>query len=1101
MKQYSMNRLKSMIVMLLFGFIAAMASVQDVNAQNAATILRGSVLSEEEAPMPGVTIQIENVADDAVKYNTVTGTNGEYEIEGLAGGMYNITAMSLGYANAEISNFEVRAGQVNSLLIRMQPADSSYLEEVVVVGYGTQKRENLTGAVSQISADDLRDRPVTNISQMLQGVIPNVNIRMGGGAPGTMGSVNVRGVTSVNAVNNTVSSEGPLVLIDGIPGTLDRLAPEEIETITVLKDAASAAVYGARGPFGVILVTTKMGKSGRTNIRYNNSFGFNTPTVSTDFITTGYDWMKLNDAALAHVGGYSGYTEQDYAELYARRNDKVEDPSRPWATIQNRNGRDQYVYYGNYDWWNIMFTKWQPNQNHNINITGGNDKIRYMVNGNYKAMDGIIRINTDKYKSYTLRSKITAELNSWLKFSQNMNFYHSAYNYYGRQGGANANFVAINVHASPAYAPFNPDGTPFYISGLNRYDIADGAFLLISDGNNKGAERKYELTTLSEFTITPIKNMNIIGNYSYRMYTDPSYYRITPAKYSLYPGVIETTTRYATDQLSEDQQFNQLHVVNVYGDYSWSFTNAHNFKIMAGYNQELYKNKKIAASIQDLASPELNDINLGTGLIAVGGGASELLIRGYFYRLNYDYRGKYLFETNGRYDGTSRFPREKNYGFFPSVSVGWVVSKESFFQPIKHIVNELKLRGSIGNLGNQVVATGGYYPYVNTIRQGTMAYMLDGERAKYYIYPNPVSASITWEKVTSYNMGVDMGMFNNRLNITYDNFVRNTIGFLAQGLDLPAVFGANPPSMNVGDMRTKGFELSVNWKDVFQLASKPFNYNLGFVLGDNHSYITNLVDDYNLTYQFYKGKEIGEIWGYITDGYFKTDAEAKTYPIDQSWLNRVRNDNNIPLRAGDLRWVDLDGDNVISAGDNTIDNPGDQRRIGNTSPRYQYGITGGARWSGIDFSFFFQGLGKMDWYPGNNADRFWGPYSRPYFSFLPKDFEKDIYSEENPDAYFPNLLAYVALNANNELRATNNKYLQDLAYLRLKNITLGYNFPNQWLQRIKVKNFRVFVSGENLWTWTKLRTKYIDPEQAMADSNGRVYPFSKVYSFGVDITL
>ena len=265
--------------------------------------------------------------------------------------------------------------------------------------------------------------------------------------------------------------------------------------------------------------------------------------------------------------------------------------------------------------------------------------------------------------------------------------------------------------------------------------------------------------------------------------------------------------------------------------------------------------------------------------------------------------------------------------------------------------------------------------------------------------------------------------------------------------------------------------------------------------------ITKIINETKLTSSFYEGKEVGEIWGYITDGFFETDAEAKTYPIDQTWLNRVRQDNISPLRAGDLRGLDLDGDGIISDGANTVDDPGDQRVIGNTTPRYMYAFNFGANWNNFDFNVFFQGLGKMDYYPGNNADRFWGPYSRPYFSFIPEDFEKDIYSETNQDAYFPNLLAYVALNPNNELRATNNRYLQNLAYLRLKNVTLGYTLPAHLLERIHVNRFRVFVSGENMLTWTKLRTKYIDPEQMMSNKDGRVYPFSKTYSFGFDISF
>ena len=1086
-----MRIIKSLSTALLLLFSIA------VFAQTNTTVT-GTVLDESSSPLSGVTVIAMNASDTTQSVMTSTNTQGVFRFANLAGNkVYHFRFSHIGFDNHSINNFALKQGENNSLLVRMQTAETASLQGVVVVGYGTQQKVNLTGAVNQVSGDDFRDRPVTNISSMLQGAIPNLNIRMGGGVPGQMGSLNVRGVTSISG-NNALTG-GPLVLIDGIPGTLDRLAPEEVQTITVLKDAASAAIYGARGAFGVVLVTTKSGAAGKVTIRYNNSFGFATPTVSTNFMTKGYDWMKLHDRALAHVGGYSGYTDTDYAELLARRDDETEDPSRPWVTVQNRNGRDQYVYYGNYDWWDIMFTKWQGITNHNLNISGGNDKVTYMINGNMKNMDGIMRIQPDKYKSHTIRSKVSAKLTPWLKVSNNINFYNSTYDYYGRQGGGNANFIHINVHGSPAYAPINPDGTASYRTGLNNYDIGDGIFAMLIDGKTKGAERKYELTTISEAVISPIKNLNITGNYSYSLYTDPSYYRQVAAKYSLTPGVIETTPKYSVDQLTEDQQFNQVHVINVYADYSKSFNRVHNFKIMAGFNQELHKAKKITASRQDLSSEVLNDLNLGTGEQTVFGGSSAYALQGYFYRLNYNYKGKYLLETNGRYDGSSRFPAEQRFGFFPSASVGWRISEEEFFSPIKHIVSDLKIRGSVGQLGNQAVSSP--YPYISTMNPGTMAYILDGERARYYASPSPVSGDLTWERVTSYNVGVDVAFLRNRLTVTYDQYVRNTEGMLSNGIKIPNVFGASQPLVNTADLRTKGFEVSLGWRDMVMVGGKPLKYNAGINLSDNRSYITKINNPTKLTYTLYEGKEIGEIWGYITDGYFRTDAEAKTYPVNQAWLNRVRIDNNIPIRAGDLRWVDLNGDNVINAGANTLDDPGDQRVIGNSTPRYHYSFNAGVNWRNFDLNVYFQGLGKMDWYPGNNADRFWGPYSRPYFSFIPEDFESQIWSPENPNAYFPTLMAYVALNANNELRATNNKYLQDLAYLRLKNLTLGYMLPESLTKRFKINGFRMFVSGENMFTWTKLNTKYIDPEQAMADGNGRVYPFSKTYSFGFDITF
>lgn len=1042
--------------------------------------IAGKIVDSTGAPLPGVTIIIKGTAK-----GTVSDFDGNYTLPAVPENAVLV------YSFIGMGTQEIAAAGESVINVTMRE-DAIGIEEVVAVGYGTIKKVNLTGAINQISSEDLEDRPVTTISSAIQGTMPNLNISFGGGAPGQMGSLNIRGMTSLNGGS-------PLVLIDGIPGTLDRLTPEEVQSITVLKDASSAAIYGARGAYGVILITTKSGESGKTSIRYNNSFGFSTPTVSTDFITSGYDWMKLNDAALAHVGGYSGYTEADYQELYDRRNDKTEHPDRPWITVQNRNGKDQYVYYGNFDWWNFMFTKWQPSQNHNINISRGTDKIQFMLNGNMKLQDGIMRVATDKYKSYALRSKISAELYPWMKVSNNTNFYNSNYDYYGREDGGNSNFIHINVHASPAYAPINPDGTATYVSGLNRYDIGDGIFAMLQSRNTKGAKQKYELTTTSEVTFIPLKDLNIVANYSYSLYTDPTYYRQVPATYSLYPGEVDIATKYSIDRLSESQQFNQVHVMNVYANYSKIIAKDHSIKGVVGFNQELHEAKKISAGRYDLMSQTLNDLNLATGDPYVGGGSSAYALRGIFYRVNYDYKGKYLLETNGRYDGTSRFPQGDRYGFFPSVSAGWRVSEEGFFTPMKNTIDNLKLRASYGSLGNQAVSAP--YPYISTLNPGTMSYIFDGDRARYMNSPSPVAGNLTWEEVTSFNAGVDVTLLDNRLNASFDRYIRNTSGMLSAGEKLPNVFGASQPLENIASLKTEGFELSVEWKNRFNLANKPFRYSTRVILSDNYAHITKINNPTKLTYSNYEGKRLGEIWGYVTDGFFLTDAEAKTYPVNQEWLNRIRNEYNIPLRAGDLRWVDLNGDDIIDSGENTVDNPGDQKVIGNSTPRYSYGMSTTANWNNIDFSIFFQGIGKRDWYPGNNADRFWGPYSRPYFSFLPKDFESLIWSPDNTDAYFPNLLAYTALNANNELRATNNRYLQDLAYLRLKSLTIGYSLPKTLINRFKIQNFRIFATGENLLTWTKLDSDYIDPEQAMANSDARVYPFSTTYSFGFDITF
>ena len=1056
--------------------------------------ITGTVLDEKGSVMANVTVAAINAVDTLSRYTTNTNINGIFTFNQLQSGTaYHFRFSFIGYQRRDVNNFLIKAGESNSIMIKMALAPVSNLDEVVLIGYGTQKKMNLSGAVQQIAGDDLRDRPATNITTLLQGVVPNLNVKVGGGTPGTMGAFNIRGIAS------TGGPQEPLVIIDGVPGTLDRLNPEEVESISVLKDASVAAIYGARGAFGVILVATKSGKSGKTVVRYNNNLGFSTPTVSTDFLTTAYDWMRLNDAALANVGGYSGYTERDYQELYDRRNDKVEDPSRPWVTIQNRNGKDQYVYYGNYDWWDIMFTQWQPSQSHNISISGGSETFNYMINGNIKTKDGIMRLNTDKYSAKTLRTKLSAKLNPWLRVSNNTNIYHNDYTYQGREGGGNANFTNINVHASPAYAPFNPDGTATDRTGLNNYDIGDGIFAMLINGKTKGEDKKYEITTINEVVITPLKNWNITGNYSFNFYTDPSFYRQTPATHSLYPGVVEITPKYSVDMLKETQQINQRHVFNLYSDYTTTFNNIHHLKVLVGYNQELLIDKDLREERNNLTTDDLNDLNLGTGDQRVYGGSSEAATIGAFYRLSYDYKGKYIVETNGRYDGSSRFPKKDRWGFFPSMSAAWRISQEAFFAPILPVVSDLKIRASIGSLGNQQVAS--RYPYISSMNPGTATYILDGQKANYYSPANPVSASLTWETATTYNGGIDIALFKNKLNISFDKFVRITSNILDAGVKIPNVYGATQPPENVASIETKGFELAMSYRDQFRLLSKPFRYGFTVALSDNYSVVQKINNPTALTSSLYEGKKMGEIWGYVTDGFFRTDAEAKTYPVNQTFLNRERQTNNIPLRAGDLRWVDLNGDNTISSGANTIYDPGDQRVVGNNTPRYSFSFGGNANWNNIDFSFLFQGLGKMDWYPGNNADRFWGPYSRPYYSFIPKDFTKDVYSASNPNAYFPNLLAYVALNANNELRATNNRYIQNLAYLRLKNLTIGYTLPTQLTQRAWIKGLRFFASGENIFTTTKLRTKYIDPEQAMAQIDGRVYPFSKTYSFGIDITL
>jgi TonB-linked SusC/RagA family outer membrane protein len=1067
----------------------------DVKTENLAETrdvkVRGTVIaSDGQGALPGVSIVIKGTSQ-----GTTSDGDGKFEL--AVPGTESVLVFSfVGYTSQEIT-----VGSRTSLEVTLI-ADNKALEELVVVGYGTQKKVNLTGAVTQVQAKDLENRPLNNMSQILQGMVPNLNITFGTGQPGSGGNLNVRGETSING-------GGPLVLIDGIPGDINRINPNDVESVSVLKDAAASAIYGARGAFGVILVTTKTAKSGKTTVTYSNNFGWSTPTVSTKFMTNGYDHTRINDEAFKRATGntYTRYSDEDYKELEARRYDKTENPARPWTVVKNVGGKDIYNYYGNYDWWNTLFVMTEPSKQHNLNLSGGTDKINYYLSGSVFEKEGIMRINTDKFTSYSLRSKINAQLTPWLKISNNTQYFDSKYRYPGLEGGANANFVAITVHAMPAYAPRNPDGTATYNTLKNNYSIGDGLFANLLKGVAGGEKKVHELTTINSVTIDLTKSWNLVANHSYSFYIADDWYRSAVAQYSVQPGVLATVPNYNTDQLRNTFWFDPVNVSNLYSSYNKTF-GKHYLGATVGMNYESKKHQRLFGARKNLLSESLNDLNLGTGEQLSGGDSYQYALFGAFYRVNYDYQGKYLFEVNGRYDGTSRFGAGRRYGFFPSVSAGWRISEENFFEPVRNIVNNLKIRASYGTLGNQLPSnnnSSSFYPYISIMPTAQSSWINNGQKIYYVNSPNPISPNLTWEKATTSNIGIDLDVLKNRLNVSFDGYIRNTTDMLVPGQVLPSVYGATVPTQNAGDLQTKGFELAIAWHDQFKVAGKPFSYNASFILSDSKSTITKFDNPNKILSSRYVGQVIGEIWGYSIDGYFKTDEEAQAYKVDQTIVNKQR--LSAPgewskLQAGDLKFIDTDGNGKIDQGANTLADHGDLKIIGNSRARFRYGLNLGASWNGFDFSSLIQGIARRNWYPGANADKFWGPYSRPYYSFIPEKFEDDVWTPENPDAYFPVLRGYTALNGGGDLNAPNDRYIQNIGYLRLKNVVIGYTLPQKLTKKIRVPRARIYVSGENLLTYTPLRSKYIDPEQFDGDgTNGRTYPLSKTYSAGLSLTF
>ena len=1087
-----MNILKSVVLFLIL-LLAGSSMV--LSAQNRS--ISGKVFDTNEEPLIGVTVTIENTTIGAI-----TDIDGAFTLQ-VPEGKVVLNVSYVGFVPQKVT---VASGQSN-VTVRLSE-DAVLLNEVVVVGYGKQKKVNLTGAVASVGGEELENRVTKSLSSMLQGTVAGLNVTTSSGVPGSSASINVRGITSIH------ESE-PLVLIDGAVGDIDRVNPNDVESISVIKDASAAAIYGARAAFGVILVTTKSGaaKDGKATVRYSGRFGWQAPTTSTDYETTGY-WSvyTINQFWQANSGTlYVDYTDQDMQELWNRVNDKTEHPDRPWVVEDVRNGRNQWVYYGNYDWWHSLYRDNRPMQQHNVSISGGKDDVKYFVSGSYDKQTGILRENPDIYRKYNLRSKIDFRINEWLTMSNNTSFYSSQYSYLG--DGDVENTLAYSArHALACFPQKNPDGSWLYSTPYLNYKVANGRHILLGENSHRNVERSTDFTNTTRLVYAPIRELSFTGDFTYRQYQSRNTSRSNVMYYREYPDgeLLSYATGAGANRLDEAVNTNQYYSTNIFGTYDDTFNQAHHLSVVGGMNYEAWKNKNISAYGENLVSTDLDDLDLvgqnaeGATITGVGGGQNEYALLGIFGRINYDYKSRYLFEVSGRYDGTSRFASGSRWGFFPSASAGWRISEESFFQPVRQWIDNLKVRGSFGSLGNQDISS--YYSFARLISISSLGYTF-GEGSvlpKYSSLSAPIASGMTWETAQQWDFGFDLTMLGNRLNLTVDGYIRDTKDMLTDGVDLPGVYGADLPDMNAADLRTKGYEITLNWRDRLTLGNKPFEYSVGLNLSDYKSVITKY-DNENKTFakDYYEGMEIGEIWGYVTDGLFQTDEAAKAY-AEKVVLSYVLKGQTGGWQAGDVKFVDLDGDGKVGIGSNNVDNPGDRKILGNSLPSFSYGISASAQWNGFDVSAFFQGTGNHYWYPAGQSMPFWGPYSYPYLSFLQKDFLADVWTAENTDAYFPRAMAYSA--SGGVLSNVNDRYLQNLRYLRFKNLTVGYTLPQSWTGKARIESVRIYFTGENLCYWSPLKkhSRYVDPEAAIDRSdayNNAYYPWQKSFLFGIDVTF
>lgn len=1012
---------------------------------------------------------------------TITGLDGDFTLNNVKRGDV-IQISYIGYVSQEV------VWQGTPLNITLKE-DSQTLEEVVVVGFGSQKKANLTGSVSQVKMDDvLGERPVTNVKNALQGSMPGLMVS-GGASPGEAKSFNIRGTVSINGMN-------PLVLIDNVEGDIDLLNPEDIESVTVLKDAASSAIYGARAAAGVILITTKKAKKGeKFNLNYNANFGFQTSInspkqASLDEYLRAYQAAGFSETYYAGNGSVSKWRE--YLAGY-----KENPAAYPTVGDGIYIGEDGAPYYLNDKDVYKAFQETSFMQTHNLTANGGTEKLRYRLSAGLTKEDGPLIESKDTYMRKNISSFISADITDWL--TQEADFRYTVADRSEPMGSGDGIYCMNHIS--------------FYPSGMMPGSVntsVDKDLPLITPENQIRYNNPYLTDTDNtriylRTILRPIKGLELVGEYTYdRKNWQKSYYA---KKWEYTTEQLGSNNSVTSDYLFKSEDHEDYNALNLYGTYNFSIKEDHMFKVMAGFNQERKQNSWISVQTHDMIAPSAPSFTSATGKIIPQNSYSDYAIRGAFYRINYNYKDRYLFEVNGRYDGSSKFPKDDRFGFFPSFSVGWNIAREAWMEKALDYVSDLKLRAFWGQIGNQNIGNYGYYSTMQPV--GNSNYWLkDGEFITYISTPGLVSNSFTWETVETLDIGFDASMFNSRLQVTFDWYQRTTRDMLIAGIQLPAVVGTSAPMRNAADMRTRGWEIAVNWRD--QIGD--WKYNVGFNLYDYKSKITKYSnnEDKLLSQNYYEGKTLGEIWGYVSDGFYTIDD----FDGPGTWQLKdgVASLDGYNPRPGDEKFVNLNDDrgtNEINSGLNTVDSPGDQKVIGNSTPRYNFGVNLGVSYKGFSLSAILQGTAKRDvWIGGMSLFPFGGSAKAYYPVFYNQtdywepmgscdgqytENDREYWIAKNPDASLYRLYSNMQNHGSNQRAST--KYLQNGAYMRLKNITLAYTFPKALISKVSLSALKVFVSAENLATISSLPKGY-DPERL---SWG--YPFYRTLSFGLNVTL
>ncbi len=1015
--------------------------------------ITGVVKDQNNEVLPGVSVVLKGTTR-----GITTDGNGKFSID-VPDSRSVLVFSFVGYQNLEIT-----VGNTLVLEVALK-AESKLLEEVVVVGYGTQKKVNLTGAVDQVTAKQLETKSVASIGQALQGVVPNLNITFADGNPVKDPSFNVRGGTSFSG--GSFRSGSPLILVDGIPMEINNLNPTDIESLSVLKDAASSAIYGARAAYGVILITTKKGSKDKApRVSYSYSHQEQSPINRPKQLNS----VEYQEAVInAQVLEGASASADDLFKLQQVKNYYANPTTAPSYYIAGGTN----IWVANIDPWGEFLKSSAPLKTHNLSVSGGAAKSTYYASLGIRDQEGMIALGDDWRKTYNAMLGFTSDINKWLNIDTKVMYTGSNSKRPHGQGGYSAysdnyfEFLSRIGWRSLMTPRFTPADSPV---GVMPTHTQLNAFH--NDGNI--SLQNSNLLMKIEGTVKLLEGLSFKTNFAYKTISEnqkmhlPLVYRVEKTWVPFVEGFSTVSKTFSKSDYT---------VYNAYFDFFKTIGRKHDISAVAGYNQELSLYRDLTAQGNDLITDAIPVLKLANGAKTFGDNESHWSIRGAFARLNYIFDNKYLLEVNSRYDGTSKFPQGSRFKLFPSVSAGWRISEESFMSGLRSVLPDLKLRASYGSLGNQDVANYAYISSYGLTPQ--VAYLMNGVRPIGINPPGLVSSDLTWETATTIDFGLDVS-FKHKLSATFDWYRRTTRNILTSAEQLPSVLGTSVPNRNTGSLETNGWELSTKYTDGFANGLK---YDVSLVLADTRSKVVKFSGNpQQLIASLYEGKQMGEIWGYETVGIFQTADEIKAAPVQTQISGAV-------WRPGDVRYSDLDGDGKITLGNSTVTNPGDRKIIGNSTPRYQFGINANLGWKNFDFNMFWQGTGKRDYWSGSYL--YWGLINGTNINggIGTPEVYYNSWTPERTDAFYP---AFKPALKNMQVQS---RYLLNAAFMRLKNVTLGYTVPESLSRKIKIERLRVFTSGFNLLTFSKV-PKFMDPEN-MNDA----YPLIRSLTVGAQVNF